>query len=188
MKTLFLLPVALILAAASTAAAQDVRYNFDNKADFASFKTYKWVALKGAPPLSDLVDKQIKESVDAELARKGLKKATGDEADLFIGYQSAVDKEKQYTSYDTGWGYGSGWYGGGWYGGGGMTTTTGQTSTILVGQLALDMYSPAPKTLVWRGFASKTLDAKAKPDKQKKNLDKAVAKLLKNFPPPAPKK
>jgi hypothetical protein len=65
--------------------------------------------------------------------------------------------------------------------GGGMTT--GQTSTIYVGQVTLDMYDPADKKLVWRGVASKTLDSKAKPEKQKKNLDKAVAKLMKNFPP-----
>jgi len=36
---------------------------------------------------------------------------------------------------------------------------------------------------VWRGSASKTIDAKAKPEKQKKNLDKAMAKLLKEYPP-----
>jgi hypothetical protein len=41
--------------------------------------------------------------------------------------------------------------------------------------------------LVWRGLASKTLDPKAKPEKQQKNLAKAVKKLLKNYPPPAKK-
>ena len=50
------------------------------------------------------------------------------------------------------------------------------------------MYSPSPKTLVWRGVASKTLDAEAKPEKQQKNLKKAVEKMLKNYPPPPPKK
>jgi hypothetical protein len=45
------------------------------------------------------------------------------------------------------------------------------------------MYDSANKDLVWRGVASKTLDAKAKPEKQEKNLNKAVAKLLKNYPP-----
>ena len=65
--------------------------------------------------------------------------------------------------------------------------TTGQTSTIYVGQLAVDMYASSPHALVWRGVASKTLDPKAKPDKQQKNLEKAVAKLLKNYPPVAKK-
>ena len=61
--------------------------------------------------------------------------------------------------------------------------TTGQTSTINIGQLALDMYDSAHHDLVWRGVASKTLDTKAKPDKREKNLRKAAAKLLKNYPP-----
>jgi len=43
------------------------------------------------------------------------------------------------------------------------------------------------KQLVWRGVASKQIDTKAKPDKREKNLDKGMAKLLKNYPPPVKK-
>jgi len=189
MKTRFvfpLLPLLIVLAGASTALAQDVRYNFDKAANFSAFKTYKWVSIKGAQQLADLADRQVKAAVDAELAKKGLTKSESDTADLYIGYQAAVGQEKQYTSFDTGWGYGPGW-GGGWYGGGGGMTT-GQTSTIYVGQLALDMYASSPKNLVWRSFASKTIDEKAKPEKQQKNLAKAVAKMMKNYPPDAKKK
>ena len=177
MKKHFVLPLVVLLAGAGNALAQDVRYNFDKGANFAGFKTDKWVALKGATPLSDLTDRQVKAAVDAELATKGLAKSESDTADLYIGYQAAIGQEKEYTSFDTGWGYGPGWGGGGWYGGGGGMAT-GQTSTIYIGQLALDMYASSPKTLVWRGNASKTLDPKAKPDKQQKNLQKAVTKLL----------
>jgi len=173
----------LLLLAASSALAQDVRYNFDKSANFAGFKTYKWVVIKGASQLSDLPDRQVKAAVDAELAKKGLSKTDGETADLYIGYQAGVGQEKQYTSFDTGWGYGPGWYGAGWYGGGGGGMTTGTTSTIYVGQLALDMYSTAPKTLVFRTVASKTIDTEAKPEKQQKNLTKAVTKMLKNYPP-----
>ena len=181
------LTLALSLASSSAAFAQDVRYNFDKNANFASFKTYKWVTLKNAQKVNELAEMQLKAAIDAELATKGLTRTDADNADLFIGYQAAMNTEKEYTSFDTGWGYGPGWYGGGWYGGGGMSTTQGQTSTIYVGQVALDMYSSASKNLVWRGFASKTLDPKAKPDKQQKNLQKAVAKLFKNYPPPIKK-
>ena len=187
MKRVLTLSILLFLAGTGGAMAQDVRYNFDNTASFANFKTYKWVTIKGATQVSDLVDRQLKAAVDAELAKKNLTKTEGDTADLYIGYQTAIGQEKEYTTFDTGWGYGPGYYGRGWYGaGGGMTT--GTTSTIYIGQLALDMYSTTPKTLVWRGVASKTIDTKAKPEKQQKNLAKAVAKLLKNYPPPPPKK
>jgi hypothetical protein len=186
MKKTALVSIALLLLAASAAVAQDVRYKFDNNADFSKFKTYKWVPIKDASKVDDILDKQIKDAIDAELAKKGLTTTEADGADLYIGYQVGIGTEKQFTSYDTGWGYGPGWYRGGWYGGGGGMTT-GQTSTIYVGQLAVDMNDSKGHELVWRGLASKTIDPKAKPDKQQKNLAKAVAKLLKNYPPPPPK-
>ena len=186
MKKLSVWSLAILLLAATSAFAQDVRYNFDKSANFGAYKTYKWVVLKGAQPLQDLADRQVKAAIDAELGKKGLTKSESDTADLYIGYQAGVNTEKEYTSFDTGWGYGPGWYGGGWYGGGGGMTS-GQTSTIYVGQLAVDMYASSAKQLVWRGVASKTLDTKAKPEKQQKNLAKAMAKLLKNYPPVAKK-
>jgi Domain of unknown function (DUF4136) len=185
MKTV-LFSIVFLLLVAIGGLAQDVRYNFDKNTDFSKFKTYKWVPIKGADQPNSLVDKQIKDALDAQLATKGLTKVDNDPADLYVGYQTAVGQEKQFNSYSTDWGYGGGWYRGGWYGGmGGTSTTTGQTSTIYTGQLVVDMYDSSHHDLVWRGVASKTIDTNAKPDKQTKNLTKAVAKLLKNYPPPA---
>jgi hypothetical protein len=65
--------------------------------------------------------------------------------------------------------------------GGGMASA--QQSTISTGTLVVDMYDPANKQLVWTGRASKTLDANANQAKKQKNLDKAMAKLFKTFPP-----
>ena len=184
MKRLCLMVMALLAIGANNAAAQDVRYDFDKDAPFSDYKTYKWVDIKGSDKINELAQRQIRAALQAELATKGLTKTDSDDADLYIGDQTAIGTEKQFSSYSTGWGTGPGW-GGGWYGGG-MTseTTTGSTSTIYIGQLALDMYDSRKKKLVWRGVASKTLDPKAKPDKREKNLKKAVAKLLKNYPPP----
>jgi Domain of unknown function (DUF4136) len=182
----FILPmITLFLLGASVAVAQDVRYDFDKDKDFSKYKTYKWVPIKGADMPDELTQKSITSAIDAELAKKGLTKTDSDDADLYVGFQTAIGTEKQYTSFNTGWGYGPGW-GGGWYGyGGGMSTSTtyGSTSTVYVGQLDLSMYDPAAKQLVWRGVASKTLDPKAKPEKKQKNIAKAVAKLLKKYPP-----
>ena len=157
MKRIRLLSVLGLLLVATVAFSQDVRYNFDKNADFSKFKTYKWVTLKDAQTVNDLVSKQIVDAVDAELATKGLTKVTDDSANLYIGYQVGIGQEKEFTSFNSDWGYGGGWYRGGWYGGmGGTSTTTGQTSTIYIGQLALDMYDSANKDLAWRGVASKT--------------------------------
>jgi hypothetical protein len=183
MKKLAFITVAFLLLGVSAAVAQDVRYDFDKDKDFSRYKTYKWVPIKGADQPDELTARSIMSAIDAELATKGLTKTEGDTADLYIGFQTAIGQEKEFTSYNTGWGYGGGW-GGGWYGGGMSSTTTyGSTSTVYVGQLDVSMYDPAQKQLVWRGVASKTLDPKAKPEKKQKNITKAVQKLLKNFPP-----
>lgn len=176
------LPLSIL---AITGLAQDVRYNFASDVNFAKYKTYKWVKIQGSNQLDQLADSQLKMAFDAELAMKGLMRTENDNADLLIGYQVAINQEKEMTMYDSGWGYGPGW-GRGWYGyGGGITTTT--TSTIQIGQVDVDMYDPAEKKLVWRGTASKTLDMKASPEKRQKNLAKAAKKLFKNYPP-QPKK
>ena len=177
--------VLLMFGVVGVVVAQDVRYDFDKNKDFSKYKTYKWVPIKGADQPDELTGKKVTAAVDAELATKGLTKTDSDSADLYLGYQTAIGTEKQFTSYNTGWGYGPGW-GSGWYGyGGGMSSssTYGSTSTVYVGQLDLSVYDPVEKQLIWRGNASKTLDPKAKPEKKEKNIAKTVKKLLKNFPP-----
>ena len=191
MKKVALVSIALFLLAASPAVAQDVRYTFDNNADFSKFKTYKWVFIKDAATrdaakVEDFLDKQIKDAVDAELAKKGLTKTDADTADLYVGYLAGIGTEIQFGSYNSGWGYGPGWSGSGWYRGGGGMTTGPNFYGIYVGQFAVDMNDSRSHTLVWRGVASKTIDPKAKPDEEQKNLAKAVAKLLKDYPPQPP--
>ena len=178
---LYVAPV--LLAVASVAAAQDVRYNFDKSVDFTKYKTFKVVDNNNSDKIDDLTKKQIDNTLAAELSKKGLKAVTTDTADLYVGYQTSVSTEKQVNTFDSGYGYGPGWYGphgyGGW--GGGMSTST--TETIYNGTIVIDMYDVSTKKLVWRGAASKTLDVKAKPEKREKNLTKAMTKVFKNYPP-----
>lgn len=184
MKLRYTFMITILLVTAASALAQDVRFDFDKDKDFSKYKTYKWVTIKDAQLPDELTQKALTSAIDSQLAAKGLTKTDSDKADLYIGYQTAIGQEKEFTSFNTGWGYGPGW-GGGWYGHGGMTSNTsyGSTSTVYVGQLDLSVYDPAAKQLVWRGTASKTLDPKAKPEKKEKNIAKAVGKLLKNYPP-----
>jgi len=167
--TLAVLVIALL---ASTAMlAQDVRTNYMPGTDFSKYHTYKWVNIEGGAHPNQIQDAEIKRSVDSQLAAKGLTKTDNDQADLFVGYQVAVEQEKQWNAY--GMGGGIRW--------GGMGTAT--SSTITNGTLVIDMYDPATKQLVWTGNATKTIDPKSSPEKNQKNLDKAMQKLLKNFPP-----
>jgi hypothetical protein len=187
-KSFLIMVAAAILFWCVPATAQSVKYNFLPGTDFAKYKTYKWVRIPNAQYPNQILDQQIMKSIDAQLATKGLTNTQGESADLYVAYQAAVNQEKQWNSYSTGgdmWGYGR-W--GGWGGyGGGMQTTTTTSSTIHVGTLNLDIYDVSTKQQIWRGEASKTLGSGKDPSKVQKNLDKAMAKMLRNYPPP-PKK
>lgn len=176
------LPILLVLLGLSISAfGQKVRYNFMPGTDFSKYKTYRWVKVeKGSYP-NQILDEQIMRSIDAQLSQKGLRRVE-DSADLAAVYQVALNQEKEWTSYSTGGDY---WGWGGWGGWGGMSTTTGQTYTITVGTLNLDLYDISTKKQVWRGEATKTLDPPKDPAKLQGRIDKAMAKLLKNYPPKA---
>ncbi len=158
--------------AATTGMAQDVKTNSMPGTDFSKYHTYKWVKIPNAKYPNQIVDTQVMNSVDSQLATKGLTKADGDNADLYVGYQVSVQQQTQWNAYGMGGGYR-------W--GGGMATA--EESTINIGTLVLDMYDTSTKDLIWTGRATKTLNPNKDPAKNQKNLDKAMAKLLKDFPP-----
>jgi hypothetical protein len=188
--------LAAFLFMVGCAYGQDVHYNYDRDTDFASYKTYQWVDRPGGPPslpgglpnfpkgASDirangsedpLIDKEIKRAVDEQLAQKGLTKVEKN-ADLQVGYHAAIRQQQSINLSGSGWdsrGFDRLITG----------SVQGQTSTIPIGTLVVDLYDPAKKQLVWRGDASKTIDLKKDPDKNYKNLQKAMAKLFKNYPP-----
>ena len=183
-KTLPLLAVAaLLLLGCVSATAQDIKYNFLPGTDFAKYKTYRWARIPNVQYPDQIIDSQIIQAIDAQLSQKGLTKG-GENADLVVTYQAAVTQEKQWNSYSTdmgGWGYGR-W--GGWGGYGGSSTTTTTSETIHVGTLAVDIYDAAAKNQIWKGQATKTLGSGKDPAKVSKNLNKAMAKLFKKYPPP----
>lgn len=172
MKTRCLPVAALIFLLPVIGLAQDVHYNFMPGTDFSKYHTYKWVTIPGSEQLNQIQDAEVKQAVDAQLSAKGFTKTDDDKANLYVGYQVSVNQQKEWNAYGMG---------GGWRLGGGMATAT--SSTIAVGTMGLDFYDPAAKQLIWRGEATKTLSPSSNQEKNQKNLDKAMAKLLKNFPP-----
>jgi Domain of unknown function (DUF4136) len=202
-------PLMLLLALffmIAYAHGQDVHYNYDRGANFQSYKTYQWVAPPrspvgpsradlpvglpdlpvGPPPMSgsnvsddQLLDQDIRRAIDAQLAEKGLTKVDKG-GDILVGYQAHVHEEKGINLWGSGtnglWGVGPYW-------GGGLSSVQGQTSSIPIGTLVVGLYDPARKQLIWRGDASKTVELKKDPNKNYGNLQKAMVKLFKNYPP-----
>jgi hypothetical protein len=178
MKATHLCLSALMLALLPAAAfAQKTTYDFDKDVNFASIHTY---ALKeGTPAGNPLIDKRLADAIQSQMTAKGLKQDDAN-PDVWVVYHVSVDKKKELNGYTTGMG-GYGGYGWGW--GGGMSTTNMRVNEILEGTLIIDIASASKKALVWRGVGVKEIDTGAKPDKRDKNINKAVEKILKNYPP-----
>jgi hypothetical protein len=164
----------LMLFAGSTLQAQQVHYNFMPGTDFSKYHTFKWVDIPSNVHPNQIISQEIKDAVNNTLAGKGLTLATGDKADLYVGYQCSVDQERQWNAWGTG---------GRLMGGMGSATS----STISNGTLAVDFYDPTSQQLIWRGSAAQTLNPSGNQQKDMNKLNKAVAKLLKDFPPPQKK-
>jgi len=127
-----------------------------------------------------ILDAQVKQAVDSQMAAKGFTKAAdGGKADLLLGFQLAIDREKQINGFADGWGGWGGW--GPW--GGGLNSFSATTSTINIGTFVLGMYDPGAKKLVWIGAAQHAIEPSKKQEKNQERLNKGAQKLLKDFPP-----
>jgi hypothetical protein len=171
---------AMALLACAVAHGQDVRTNYLPGTDFSKYHTYKWVdqvpnqpILAGHP--DQITDEEIRRAIDSQLSVKGFTKTDSDKADLFLAYQVGLDKETQWNATgfaERPWGPG----------GFGTAMGTAISSPIIIGALVLNVYDPAAKQSVWIGLATQTVDPK-NAEKNQKHIDRAMQKLLKDFPP-----
>lgn len=176
MRVKFYVVILLTFLISATAYAQKVNVDYTKDTDFSAYKTYSWA--EGTRAANPLGHQRIVAGIDAQLAAKGWQKVEGD-SDVVVIYSAATTTETQINTFDSGgpWG-GYRWGRWGGYGGGTSTTTV---QKIPVGQLVVDMADVKNKSFIWRGTASDTLSDK--PEKNQKKLDKALAKMFKNFPP-----
>jgi hypothetical protein len=170
-----LINLTVLMCLCGAAFAQEVQFDYNRSANFSAYKTYNWIDYRQVDPGDQLLDLDIKRAVDEQLAGKGLRRVESG-GDLIVGYLAGISQEKEFDSLGTG-----GW--GGWGGPFGLGNGRVTTSTIDVGKLTIGIFDPASKQLVWRGVASKTLNLSKDPDKNYRTLEKAIAKLFKNYPP-----
>lgn len=170
--------IAVFFATLTAAFAQHVETDFDHHVNFSQYKTYSWQEIKRA---NSLWTSRIKEAVNAQLEAKGLSQSAEGGDVAIVAIKTTKTQRTLDTFYD-GFGGGWGWRGFGGYdgfGGGGEARTT--EHDYKEGTLIIDMYDAKTKQLIWRGNAEDTLSDK--PDRNEKKLERAVQKMLKNFPP-----
>ena len=163
----------MMMVIANAAFAQKVTTDYNKSADFARYKTFMWI--KEPKASNPLTRQRVIEDVNSALASRGLKLVTSD-ADLCIAAHAATTQERTLNTFYNG--FGGGWR---WHGGFGSATTT--VDTYEVGTLVVDIFDARTKEAIWRGTSTKTLSGN--PQKNADNLNKAVVKMFRDFPPAA---
>jgi uncharacterized protein DUF4136 len=168
-----LISVSLLLFEAQ-AFAQEVNVDFDKTANFKKFKTFAWK--EGMSTGNPFADQRIKEAVELQLGSRGLRRAMNVDPDCLVVFHASTSEDLSLNTYYSGWG--PGWYP---YWGGPATVTT-TVDRQKKGTLIVDLWDASTKKLFWRGVAQDTLSDKS--EKNEKKIQKAAAKMFKQFPPP----
>lgn len=167
-----------VLLLGAVTFAQSVNFDFDKSANFAAFRTYAWVP--GAAVPDRFSNDRIVAAIDSQLALKQLREVgRSANPDLLVAYHAAFDRNLEITGFSSGWG------GFRFPAAGGYSTGMARTNEIVTGTLIVDLVDARTRTIVWRGSAAKDIDPAAKPEQRDKNINRAAAKLFKNYPPQA---
>jgi hypothetical protein len=167
-----MLGLAFVVAFATTAAAQDVKVDWDKSVDFSKYKSFSVkIATEWGTPFAE---KRALDEVEKALVAKGWKKADAASADTLVMINGATEKKRDLTTFYSG-------YGGFRYGGMGTSTTT--VNEFTVGTMVVDIFDAKTKALMWRGIGVDELSDKA--DKNQKKIVNATEDMFKKFPPAA---
>jgi hypothetical protein len=150
------IPMLVVLAGvmvATSAAAQDVTWDYAKGTDFTRFKTYAWTA--GHPLADPLNDRRVVSAIEAQLAAKGFTRVDpAEHPDALVAHLANFAREFALDEFGSGWG--GFHFGGTW-------TRQARIEQIVVGSLMVDIIDAGSSTIVWRGTASKDIDIRAKP-------------------------
>ncbi len=178
MKNLLIATAVLFLAA----CAKTPDWDYDKSADFSNYNTFSWVPNASLTKnvanyqISPLMEKRVREAVNAELEKSGMKLVDVAQADVLINYHASVDTKIDVDTFNVG--YGARWN---YWGMGYNTQTT--TREYEVGTLILDVVDRASNQLVWRGAKEGRLQKNQSPEKRTEVIKETVANILSNFPP-----
>lgn len=176
---------ALLLPAC--AGGPKVQSDFDPKADFSGWHTYKWAERTDAGKRDKrvynyVVEGRIRRAVNSALAAKGfVEDSTAAHPDFLVGWLGSLQGQVSFSTFGTYYRYGWGWYNPYATGVYSYQTYTNYTEE---GTLLIDLVDAASNQLVWRAMAQGALGNPDRSEQQKQAaLDKLVDKMMRDFPP-----
>jgi hypothetical protein len=171
-KLMVLLALALALVMPSACSKQlQVETAYAEGADFSQYQTYRWItddlvlmqSGSGNERIRNVENEQrIRAAVERELAAKGLRKATGDEAQLIVAF--TLGTQVRYHIQ----------------GGANYDILSEPAASYTRGVLTIYLFDRASQQQVWSAWTQKDLEPGDDPDAV---INAAVERLLADFPP-----
>jgi hypothetical protein len=172
-RTLLLMAMTLLVAGPQIGCAKPLTAETEHAegVDFGQFQTYRWItddlvmmqSGTGNENIRNVENEQrIRAAVERGLAAKGLRQASGDEADLVLAFSVGTKVRYQIQGGST------------------PLELVGEAASVTQGTLTLYMYSRASSEQVWSAWTKKDLEPGSDPDAV---INEAVAVLLAKFPP-----
>lgn len=196
MKTTFL-PLLFALVTLLAGCSPGVTVQKKPGTDFSQYRTYDWAKtdVKSADsqnPIyqSSLNDDQIQQAISSELARRGIRQATGStKPDFYLTYHLYIDEAERTVATPQPLGYAYPYavsYRGGylpinygyWYGSPRYRTSY-RTETYQEGTMILDFIDARTNNLVWRGSL---VDAVNNPARLGSEFSRTAKEILDEFP------
>lgn len=152
----------------------------DPAVDLTELATFEWME-REQPSVSrratrEGLDRRIREAVDRELAGRGYERASPGEGQFVliyhVGLDGAMDIQLINTLPEDRWGIDRGW----------DFYTERSIRTLEQGMLVLDAYNADTGLLAWRGVAQAEIDRTQSPEKRAELVDRAVRRLIEEFP------
>ncbi len=175
--------ICLLMASLPVAGfAQKIKVGYDKATDFSKFKSYTW-AEPAMPPTRPLLYASIVGSIDAELEAKGLARREN-EGDLVLipagGMDFGINTAASTPIVATRGGAPAAIDGTMWTGSNSFSNL--MAPYVPQGTLVLTFVDRGSNKVVWAGTVTEKLDVEKK-NKSLQLIDKAIVKLLKQFPP-----
>ena len=175
-----------VFAMITSCSSVDVVSDYDNRANFNSYKSYAFYKTGiDRAQISDLDKRRILRAVEYEMSQRGFQKSRN--PDILVNIFTTERERVQVYNYGWGWG---GWGWGGWYGPywgpywGGYWGGP-YVSSYTEGALFIDLIDTKTKQLVWQGKGVGTLSSYKNIEKKERRIQQFVYEIMQEYPPVA---
>lgn len=176
----------LLVLAASALRAGDVEFSYDETVDFSVYETFVWGEAVSETP-DPALRGELRTAVRARLVERGLRKQeVGADLGVFVhaGQSERILVTRESFGYG-GWPDWNGWYTWRQKSGFKKLYVPVVIEAIPEGMLVVDLVDVRYHELVWRGLAPDVVVEE--PSLRRKEVDEALARMFKHFPPEAGK-